>query len=98
VVLAARYVLRLPGCHTLKDKRARLRPLVDRVRNRHVSVAEVACQDVHGRAELELAVAAPGPGRAEQIMDELDRVVWATADVEVVATTRVWAEGLDDWQ
>jgi uncharacterized protein YlxP (DUF503 family) len=95
VVLAARYVLRLPGCHTLKDKRARLRPLVDRVRHRHVSVAEVACQDVHDRAELELAVAAPGPARAEELMDELDRLVWSVADLEVVETTRAWVEGLD---
>jgi uncharacterized protein len=96
VVLAARYVLRLPGCRTLKDKRARLRPLVDRVRNRHVSVAEIGAQDVHDRAELELAVVAPTPSRAQHLLTELDRLVWAAADVEIVTVTRAWVEGLDD--
>lgn len=91
-VLAARYVLRLPGCRSLKDKRHRIRPVVERIRARHVSVAEVAAQDLHGRAELELAVVAPSPGRAEALLDDLDRIIWSGDDLEVVETDRAWLE------
>ncbi len=39
--LAARFELRLPACHSLKEKRAVLRPVIDRARHRHVSISEV---------------------------------------------------------
>lgn len=93
MVLVGRYELRLPGCRTLKDKRSRLRPVVDRIRHRHhVSVGEVDHQDLHDRAAVEVAVVATGPARAEQLMDGLDRLVWSADGVEVVEATRTWVE------
>jgi uncharacterized protein YlxP (DUF503 family) len=93
VVLAARFELRLPGCRSLKDKRSRLRPVIDRVRHRHhTSVAETDRQDQVERAVIEVAVVAPGPARAEEIMDGLERLVWSADGIEVVEMTRRWLE------
>lgn len=93
MVLAARFELRLPGCRSLKEKRSRLRPVVDRVRHRHhTSVAEVDGQDDHGRAVIEVAVVADAPARAEELMDGLERLVWSAADIDVVAVDRAWVE------
>lgn len=51
--------LRFPGARTLKDKRARLRPVLDRIRARFpVSVAETGQQDTLQRGEFGLAMVA----------------------------------------
>jgi hypothetical protein len=45
--------LRLHGCFTLKEKRMRIRPIIERVRNKfHVSAAEVEEQDLCDYAVL----------------------------------------------
>ena len=52
-VLAVEFDLRLPGCQSLKDKRAVVRPVLDGLRNRHpVSVAETDHQDLWQRAAI----------------------------------------------
>jgi len=51
--------LRFPGARALKDKRARLRPVLDRIRARFpVSVAETGRQDTLQRAEFGVAMVA----------------------------------------
>lgn len=93
MVLTSRYELRLPGARSLKDKRARLRPVVDRIRHRHhLSVAEVARQDDLGRAVVQVAVVASTASMAEQVMDGIDRLVWSADDVEVVDVARRWVD------
>lgn len=93
MVLACRFELRLPGCRSLKEKRSRLRPVVDRVRHRHhTSVAETGAQDTWDRAVLEVAVVAPGPRRAEELMDVIDRLVWSADGIEVVGAARDWLD------
>lgn len=40
--------IRLPGCNTLKEKRHRLKGVIERVRSKfNVSVSEVGMQDAH---------------------------------------------------
>ncbi|MBN1336630.1 MAG: DUF503 domain-containing protein [Deltaproteobacteria bacterium] len=56
VVGVARFVVQIPGCRSLKEKRRIVSALKDRIRARHVvSIAEVGDQDVHGRAVLAMA-------------------------------------------
>ena len=54
-----RLELRIPQSRSLKEKRAVLLHLKDRLRNRfHLSVLEIAYQDLHQRAALGLALVA----------------------------------------
>lgn len=93
MVLASRFDLRLPGVRTLKEKRARLRPVIDRIRHRHhLSVAEVDRQDEHGRAVIEVAVVAPDPGHADEVMDGIERLVWGSDGIEVIEVERSWLD------
>jgi len=93
MVLAGRFDLRLPGTRSLKDKRARIRPIVDRVRHRHhLSVAEVDRQDELGRAVIEVAVVASSPGHATEVLDGIERLVWSAEGVEVISVERFWLE------
>jgi uncharacterized protein len=94
MVLAGRFDLRLVGTRSLKDKRSRVRPVIDRIRHRHhLSVAEVDHQDDPGRAVIEVAVVSSSPAHATEVLDGIDRLVWAADGVEVIATERRW---LDD--
>jgi uncharacterized protein YlxP (DUF503 family) len=89
-VLAARYELHLPDVRSLKGKRAVLRPLLDRLRNTGVSVSEVDHNDLWQRAALGIAVVAPDPTHATELMDAADRLVWSRPDLEVVDVERRW--------
>ena len=90
--LAARLQLRLPDSRSLKSKRAVLRPVLDRVRNRHVSISEVGHQDSWQRSDLGVAVVAPSEQGAMDEMDAIDRIVWASPDLEVLGIERRWVE------
>lgn len=70
--------LHLAGARSLKDKRATLRRLKDRVRRLNVSLAEVAHHDLHQRAGLgavSIGVDREIAERAlEGVVAEIDRV------------------------
>lgn len=86
--------LRLPGCRSLKEKRAVLKPIVTVARQRFaVAAAEVEHQDLHQRAGLVVAAVSGRAGHVEQILDEVERYVWSRAEVEVVSAERSWMEG-----
>lgn len=72
VVGVGRMELELEGVRSLKEKRAVLSSILDRVRNRFdVAAAEVGLQDVHQRALLGFAcVSGDGP-HANEIMDRV---------------------------
>ena len=90
------WMLHLEGCHSLKDKRSRIRPIIDRIRDRlHLSVSEVDHQDDHERATIAVAVVAPSERRALELLTSAERVVWA-ADVEVIESVRTWMDLTDD--
>ena len=93
MVLSGRFEPRLPGTRSLKDKRARIRPVIDRIRHRHhLSVAEVDRQDDLGRCVIEVAVVAAGPGHAQDVMDGVERLVWSADGIEVLSLELTWSE------
>lgn len=92
-VLAVEFDLRLPGCQSLKEKRAVVRPIVDGLRNRHaVSVAETDHQDLWQRAAIGVAVVSETPGHAREMMDEVERFVWSFPEIEVLSAMSRWLE------
>lgn len=92
-VLCERYRLAIPHAHSLKAKRASLRPLLESLKTRfNVSVAETDFQDKWQRAEITVAVSASSQRQAIEQMDEVQRFVWARADTETLGSLRVWVE------
>jgi uncharacterized protein YlxP (DUF503 family) len=76
VVGVARIVLALGQSHSLKDKRAIVRKVVDRVRARHsVSIAEVGDHDLWQKATLGLAAVGADTHHVRQLLDEVVRGV-----------------------
>lgn len=56
-VAVGRFTLRIEGSHSLKEKRAVVRRVVDRVQQRfHVVLSEVGGQDTWQRADLAFAI------------------------------------------
>ena len=93
MVGALRIELRIPAAHSLKEKRATLRPILDSARARYrVAIAEVDFQDLHQRAALEVAAVASSEHVVIEILDAVERLVWSAPDAEVVEITRRWLE------
>jgi uncharacterized protein len=92
-VAALAVELHLPDVHSLKQKRAIVKPVLEGARHRHhVSAAEVDNQDVWQRASLGFAVVASSERQAITVLDELERFVWSFPEVEVLAGERHWME------
>jgi uncharacterized protein len=76
IVAVQTFVLSVPGCSSLKEKRMVVKSLKDRIRHRfNVSVAETGSQDVWSRAEVTVALVSHGRGQADALLDRLDRFV-----------------------
>jgi len=76
VVASLTWQLSLPGCASLKEKRAVLRSLRDRLSAKfNVSVSETGAQDEHARAEITIALVATDGRFAESVLDKADRFV-----------------------
>ncbi len=72
-----------PG--SLKEKRAVVRRLRDRIRSRvEVAAAEVDAQDLHHRAVLGVACVSADPGVARSLLEAAERVVDSEPRVEVL--------------
>jgi uncharacterized protein YlxP (DUF503 family) len=83
--------LELPGCHSLKEKRSTITPVLARLRQRlNVSVAETGHQDAWQRAEL--ACAAVGTDRRviEETLRAADRLVDQADGVRIMDTMTVY--------
>lgn len=80
---------RIPGADSLKAKRRVVRSLKDRIRARYaVAVAEVADQDVWGRAVLGFAAVGGEGGPIEHTLDEIQRVFESDVRIIVVEFIR----------
>ena len=76
---------------SLKDKRAVVRHLLDTARRRFgVSAAEVGHHDKWQRAEL--GFVAVDATHVTEVLDAVERFVWAHPEVAVATTTRHWVE------
>ncbi|MBV8958361.1 MAG: DUF503 domain-containing protein [Actinobacteria bacterium] len=94
-VSAARYDLHLPHAHSLKGKRAVIKPIIEGARRRYqVAAAEVDFQDKWQRAAIGVAAVAATPGHAEEVLQAVERFVWSFPEAEVVAVDRSSVESL----
>ena len=88
-----RFDLHLPSCHSLKEKRAVIKPILDGCRRRYaVAAAEVGAQDKWQRAELGVASVASSPAHVTEVLDAVERFVWSFPEVEVVDSERSWVD------
>jgi len=68
--------LHLGACQSLKEKRQIVKSVKDRLHQRfNVSVAETDHHDLWQRAELSAAVVSTDRRHAEQVLQEVDRLV-----------------------
>jgi hypothetical protein len=96
VVAALRFELFLPDCHTLKQKRAILRPILDGLRRRYrVASAEVGTLEKWQRADIGVAVVAGTEAHVLDVLGEVERFVWSFPEVEVLLARRFWLEEED---
>jgi len=84
----------LGDVHSLKEKRAVVRPLVAELRRRfEVAAAETGDHELYRRAELAVAVVSSDHSHAAQVLQSCERLIAGRPEVELLATrTRV----LDD--
>jgi len=91
VVGAARWVLYLPGCQSLKAKRKVVRSLRDRLRSRYdVSAAETDFQELWQKAELSAVLVTSDRTLAESILSKLDRQVASDPRAQVIESENVF--------
>jgi uncharacterized protein YlxP (DUF503 family) len=85
--------LHLPHAHSLKDKRAVIKPIVEGCQRRfRVAAAEVDHQDRWQRAGLGVAAVSATPRHVADVLDEVERFVLSFPEVEVVACERRWLD------
>ena len=85
--------LRLPDCHSLKEKRAVVKTILQgSIRRYGVSAAEVDHQDKWQRALLGFSVVSGSPAHAQEMIDAVERFVWSFPEVEVIDASRQWLE------
>ncbi|MDX1493568.1 MAG: DUF503 domain-containing protein [Longimicrobiales bacterium] len=89
IVASQTWELAIPGCSSLKEKRAVIRSMRDRLRSKfNVSVAETGLQDVHARAELSIAFVTTDRRLAESILDKTDLFVESLGTAVIVGVVR----------
>jgi uncharacterized protein len=81
--------LHIYEAQSLKDKRAVVRSLKDRLRTKlNVSVAETGAHDRWQRAEITVCVVATDRRHAESVLDSADRLVEAEARGRIIDSYR----------
>jgi uncharacterized protein YlxP (DUF503 family) len=82
---AVRVEVRIPACNSLKEKRRRLRPILDHLRKRmELSVSEVDHHDAWQRSAIGIALVAPQAGRLDEVVEGVRRFFLAHDDVDLV--------------
>jgi uncharacterized protein YlxP (DUF503 family) len=81
--------LLLPGdSRSLKAKRSYVRPIVAALRRLEVAAAEVGALELHGRAEIGVAVVAADVGHVAQVLDSCERMIAGRPEVELLSVRR----------
>jgi uncharacterized protein len=73
---------------SLKQKRSYVRPIIAMLRRFDVSVAEVGAQDLHGRAQIGVAVVAAEPTQARKVIDTCEHQVAGRPEIELLSVRR----------
>lgn len=86
--------LLLGDVHSLKEKRAVVRPLVAELRRRYaVSAAEAGHLSLHRRALVGVAVVAADAAHCMEILEACERLVADRPEVDVLAARQqLWSE------
>jgi uncharacterized protein YlxP (DUF503 family) len=86
-VAALRLDVLLGDVHSLKGKRAVVRPLVAELRRRYpgVAVAETGHLDLHRRAEIGVAVVSATAANAMSVLTECERLVAGHPEIELLS-------------
>jgi uncharacterized protein len=88
--------LLLGDVHSLKGKRAVVRPLVAELRRRFaVAAAEVTNLDLHRRAGVGASVVAADARHVTDVLDEVERFVAARPETELLSARRGLASSDD---
>jgi uncharacterized protein len=89
--------LLLGDVHSLKEKRAVLRPvLADLRRSTDASVAEVGDQGLHRRASVGVGVVAASPDRVTEVLDRAERMVAERPELTLLSARRRMRRDDDD--
>lgn len=92
-VLAAAFDLHVPNAHSLKDKRAVVKTILEGARHRYqVAAAETDHQDKWQRAELAFVSVSSSPRHVEDVLDDVERFVRSFPEAEVLDVERTWLE------
>ena len=79
--------VRLGDVHSLKEKRAVVRPIVAELRRRfEVAAAEAGHLDLHRRALIGVAVVAPDRGHCVEVLEAAERLVAGRPEIELVGS------------
>ena len=85
--------MRLPQCHSLKEKRAVVKTILQGASRRYsVAASEVGHQDKWQRAVLGFAAVAGTESQARSVIDSVERFVWSFPEIEVVEASLRWME------
>jgi uncharacterized protein YlxP (DUF503 family) len=85
LVALARFDLRIPGSHSLKQKRHVVKTLTNGLRAKfNVSVAEVEHHDLWQRAAIAVAATGGQEYHLRKVMHEVERFVERWAEVELI--------------
>jgi uncharacterized protein YlxP (DUF503 family) len=87
LVALERFDLRIPACHSLKEKRHVVKTLTNAIRSSfNVSVAEVEHQDLWQRTAIGVAAVGAQEYHLRKVMHEVEKLVERWAEVEVIST------------
>jgi uncharacterized protein YlxP (DUF503 family) len=78
----------LGDVHSLKQKRAVIRPLLAELRRLEVSVAEVDDHDLHRRARIGVAVTSGDAAQMTRVLDAAERLVAERPEIELLSARR----------
>ena len=89
--------LLLGDVHSLKEKRAVVRPIVAELRRRFaVAAAEAGELDLHRRAQLGVATVAGDPAQVTDVLDACERLLAERPEVTLLSTHRQLISDTDD--
>lgn len=92
-VAALQVELHLRALHSLKEKRATIRPVLEGCRHRFsAAAAEVDHQDRWQRSTIAVAAVSGSAAHLVEVLDAVERFIWSFPELEVISCRRQWLE------